>query len=338
MARKRGKRSIISIGEELGLSPATVSRVINNRTGVSEEKRRLVLQKLREYDFKVNYPSQRKPRIAIVSASSWFTHYHTEVLGGIFRSMQDHDLTPCTIIYESGGKETLLSLLRDQQCSGVILIIPANFKRELPELSASGLPVMLVDESTEIENVGFIDNDSYSGSLSAVRHLLSLGHREIAYFYTGNPTLNHEQRILAYEAALKEAGLACPPRIHGDRDPAKNLPLVKRYLQEHPEVTAVMTTNDDLALLVLKAAEELGIRVPDELSVVGFDDYPMSAYLSPSLTTVFHPSREAGIRAAESIAGYLESNGKIALKREVLPTELRIRASTGRVKNIRKIF
>ena len=138
-------------------------------------------------------------------------------------------------------------------------------------------------------------------------------------------------------AALKEAGLACPPRIHGDRDPARNLPLVKRYLQEHPEVTAVMTTNDDLALLVLKAAEELGIRVPDELSVVGFDDYPMSAYLCPSLTTVFHPSREAGIRAAESIAGYLESNGKIALKREVLPTELRIRSSTGRVKNIRKI-
>ncbi len=338
MGRKRGVLSITSIAEELGLSPATVSRVINNRAGVSEEKRRLVRSKLREYDFKVNYPSQRKPRIAIVSASPKFSHYHTEVLAGIFTYLQDHDLTPCTIIYHPRSKETLLQLLRDQQCSGVILIIPANFREELPELSASGLPVMLVDESTDFPNIGFIDNDSYSGSRAAVCHLLSLGHRHIAYFSTVHPTLNHLQRFRAYEETLKESGCIRPPEFRSSADLETMLRELKEYLRSHPELTAMMTTDDAQAQLVLKAANELGLRVPEDFSVIGFDNYPMSAYLIPSLTTVFHPSREAGMRAAESIDCYLASNGKAELKREVLPTALVIRSSTGPVKNIGKIF
>ena len=140
MARKREKLSIVTIAAELGISPATVSRVVNNRTGVSEEKRRLVLKKLHEYDFRTNYPAQRKPRVAIVNSAPAFSHYHSEVLNGIFQYMQEHELTPCMIIYDGSGDETLLELLRDQQCSGVILMIPANFKEELPELTFRDTP------------------------------------------------------------------------------------------------------------------------------------------------------------------------------------------------------
>lgn len=337
MSRKRGKLSIVTIASELGISPATVSRVINNRTGVSEENRRLVLKKLREYDFKANYPAQRKPRVAIVNSAPSFTHYHSEVLAGIFQYMQEHDLTPCMIIYNKEGKETLLELLRDQQCSGVILMIPANFSRELPELAASGLPVMLVDESTQIPNVGFIDNDSYSGSLTAARYLLSLGHRDIVYFSSGLHTLNHLQRYKAYENALREAGLSsCVLQIGFGAD--EDLQAIRQYLREHREVTAVMTTNDDLAQLVLKAANDLGIRIPEELSVIGFDDYPMSAYLCPALTTVCHLNREAGCRAAESIDRYLAANGKSPLPRDILPTTLIVRSSTGPVKNMKNLM
>lgn len=338
MARKRGPVSIVTIAEELGISPATVSRVINNRTGVSETVRRLVQKKLREYDFKVNYPAQRKPRIAIVSASAGFSRYHAEVLAGIFRYMQNHDLTPCLIIYDRQGGETLLELLRDQQCSGVILLIPANFSRELPELAASGLPVMQVDEASSIPTVGFIDNDSYSGSLAATRHLLSLGHRNIAYFSAGRHTLNHLQRLKAYENALAEQNLSPLILESGHRAPEEQLQFLRDTLRTHPEITAVMTTNDDLAQLVLRAAADLKLHVPEELSVVGFDDYPLSACLCPSLTTVRHPSGEAGARAAESIGRYLASNGKIPLQRDILPTTLIIRSSTAPAKNIKNLM
>lgn len=338
MARKRGPVSIISIAGELGISPAAVSRVINNRTGVSETVRRLVQQKLREYDFKVNYPAQRKQRIAIVSASASFSHYHAEVLAGIFQYMQAHNLTPCLIIYNRQGGETLLELLRDQQCSGVILLIPADFSRELPDLASSGLPIMQVDEASSIPTVGFIDNDSYSGSLAAVRHLLSLGHRNIAYFSAGQPTLNHLQRLKAYENALSEQALSPLILSSGYHTPEEHLQFLRLNLRSHPEITAVMTTNDDFAQLVLRAAADLNIRIPEELSVIGFDDYPLSASLCPSLTTVRHPSREAGARAAESIGNYLASNGRIPLQRDILPTTLILRSSTAPAKNIKNLI
>lgn len=331
MARKREKLSIVTIAAELGISPATVSRVVNNRTGVSEEKRRLVLKKLHEYDFRTNYPAQRKPRVAIVNSAPVFSHYHAEVLNGIFRYMQEHELTPCMIIYDGSGDETLLELLRDQQCSGVILMIPAEFSNELPELAASGLPVMQVDEATDMPNVGYIDNDSYSGSRIATEYLLSLGHREILYYTTGLRTLNHNQRRKAYEDALKGAGLT-PHVLEAQAD----YESLKRSLKQHPEATAVMTTNDDVAQIAVKAAADLGLRVPDDLSVVGFDDYPMSRYLCPALTTVSHLNREAGRRAAESIDRYLQSNGKVPLLREVLPTGLVIRDSAGTAKNFKR--
>jgi len=252
--------------------------------------------------------------------------------------MQAHNLTPCLIIYNRQGGETLLELLRDQQCSGVILLIPADFSRELPDLASSGLPVMQVDEASSIPTVGFIDNDSYSGSLAAVRHLLSLGHRNIAYFSAGQPTLNHLQRLKAYENALSEQALSPLILSSGYHTPEERLQLLRLNLRSHPEITAVMTTNDDLAQLVLRAAADLNIRIPEELSVIGFDDYPLSASLCPSLTTVRHPSREAGARAAESIGNYLASNGRIPLQRDILPTTLILRSSTAPAKNIKNLM
>ena len=90
-----------------------------------------------------------------------------------------------------------------------------------------------------------------------------------------------------------------------------------------------MASNDDLAQKILKAAALNGLRVPEDLSVAGFDDYPMSRFLNPSLTTVHHPAREAGNLAVRALAEYLQSNGKTALPRLVLPTELTVRESTG---------
>ena len=103
MSRKRGPISIVTIAEELGISVASVSRVVNNRTGVSEPLRRRIQEKLREYDFKTNYPAQRKTRIAIVNSSPSLSSYHTMLMNGIFAYLLEHDAMPCTLFYKSGG-------------------------------------------------------------------------------------------------------------------------------------------------------------------------------------------------------------------------------------------
>ena len=113
----------------------------------------------------------------------------------------------------------------------------------------------------------------------------------------------------------------------------EDLRFVSESLRLYPQTTAAMTTNDDLALLVLKAVSGLGLRIPDDFSVAGFDDYTMSAYLNPSLTTVRHPCREIADTAVRAMSRYLHSNGKIPLPRITLPTELIIRSSTGPLQN-----
>ena len=319
MARKREKISISTIASETGVSAAMVSRVINHRTGVSEENRRKILQKLREYDFRTHYPARHKHHIAVVYAAIRFSHYHSEVLSSVFSAMQENDLEPCLMLYRPQSGASLLERLREQQCSGAVLVVPSVFSGELPELAESGLPVMLIDESTEVPGIGYVDNDSYTGSFAAARHLLELGHRSFLYFAVDTTALNHVQRLNGCRDALKLAGIE--PQIIEQQPDTDELTGLRKQLASHPEATAVMK--------ILKAAALNGLRIPEDLSVAGFDDDPMSRFLNPSLTTVHHPVREAGNLAVRALAEYLQSNGKTALPRLMLPTELTVRESTG---------
>lgn len=331
MARKPEKISISSIAKELGLSPSTVSRVMNNRTGAGEETRRAVLELLKKYDFKTNYPRPRSRKIAIAACGTAISDYTAAVISGIYRYIHQSDLSACMIQYDANNGETLLSVLRDQQCSGVILLIPVTFRSQLPELSASGLPVMLVDEAIELPNIGFIDNDSYFGSRSAAEHLLSLGHRAVGYL-NNNTTLNHLQRFEAYRDAMKDAGIEIHPEwsvnLKGGME--DGFRKTNELLDAAPEITAIMTTNDLIAWGAARAAVRRGLRIPQDISIVGFDDYPPSEFWNPPLTTVQHPMEEAGRLAAQALDRYFSSNGKVPLPKEILQTHLMIRESTGR--------
>lgn len=337
MARKSGPVSIYSIAKELGISPSAVSRAVNNRAGVSEETRRNVMALLRKYNFKTNYPQQRKPKIAIVSQRTLISQYVATVTSGIQDYVSENALSICSIVYDhEHDTEPLLSAIRDQQCSGVIVLNADDFKNDLAELNSSGLPVMLVDLPSQYPNIGFIDNDSYHGFHAATRHLLTLGHRRIGYL---NPrkSFNHHQRFQGYRDAMHEAGLEIPDHWIQDRDPDElktdihhGAGMLSRLLDAAPELTAVMAANDNFALGAIHAAQERGLRVPDDLSIVGFDDYSFSAFLNPPLTTVLHPAEEAGRLAALAIDRFLKTGGREPLLRKVLPTELIVRDSTTR--------
>lgn len=334
MARKPGKISISSIARELDLSPSTVSRVMNNRTGAGEETRKKVSELLKKYDFQTNYPRPRSRKIAVASGIPGVSEYIAAVISGICEYVHRSDLSACIIQYDSNNGESLLSMLRDQQCSGVILLIPASFREQLPELSASGLPVMLVDESTDLPNTGFIDNDSYSGSFQAAEHLLSLGHRAIGYL-NHKTTRNHLQRFQAYRDALAKAKIRISPAWCRELTGGMEAGFCKmnELLDAAPEITAVMTTNDQIAWGAARAAIRRGLRIPRDLSLVGFDDYPASAFWNPPLTTVLHPMEEAGRLAARALDRYFSANGKEPLPKQILQTTLIVRESTGKCRD-----
>jgi len=332
MARKAKPVSISSIAAELGISASAVSRAINNRAGVSEETRRRVGMLLDKYQFRPTYPASRLPRLAILTASAGIGGYAASVLSGINRCVGEGNISAAMIVVPPEARGKLLDLVRDQQCSGIVLVVPAGFAAEYPMLSESGLPVMLIDETAEVPGTGYVDNDSYSGSLEAARHLIALGHREIGYIACGPQTSNHRDRFLAYKAALAEAGIGFDPaRIvseasgHGTME--TGFDAMRRLLSCGVPLTAVMTTNDEFALGALSAARSAGIRVPEELSVVGFDDNEFAAFTDPPLTTVRHESEQAGYLAARAVDEFLRNH--TPLPRRILRTRLIVRRSSG---------
>ena len=209
MARKAGKVSIFTMANELGISPATVSRVLNNRAGVGEATRRAVLNLARRYDFKLNYPQQHPPLFAtVVSSKSGISSYISRVLTGVYDYFAaNHSFRVNTIVLDPEGGGSVLEAVREQQCAGIILAQSKYFEKQLPELAASGLPVMEIDSDSKIPEIGCIDNDAYSGAVELTRHLLGLGHRRIGFLLRWADSLNHIQRLKGFQDTLAQAGI-----------------------------------------------------------------------------------------------------------------------------------
>lgn len=336
MARKAGKISIFTMAGELGVSPSTISRVLNNRAGVGEATRRAVLDLVRKYDFKLNYPQQHQPLIAtVVSSRCGMSGYTGRVLNGVYDYFADHPFQVNTIVLNPERDCSVLETVREQQCSGIILVQPQYFAGQLQQLAASGLPVMEIDSSSGIPGIGFIDNDAHAGAVELTRHLLDLGHRKIGFLLRWPDSFNHIQRLRGYRETLVEAGIAGKEEwvvsganaSLGAEESAES--MLEELLRRDPGITAVIGVNDELALEAMHRAVRLGLRVPEDLSVAGFDDSDFCRLVIPEMTSVSHPCREAGFRAAAAVTEYIASNGKTVLPREVLSTRLVVRNSTG---------
>lgn len=341
MSVKPKRISLTSIAAELNLSVSAVSRVINNRTGVSEETRREVIQVLRQHNFKVQYPEQRRRRIAVVTEHALFSGYVTALLEGVYQYCHDNSVDVNVIAYEKHRQESLLSILRDQQCSGVIIPSPIWLKKQLPELSASGLPVMLINTpaDTRLKNIGAVEFDLYTGSRQATEYLLAYGHRRIACYSQMADEVTRQRLIDGYLNAMEAAGIDVPESWHdanldniADHHMQRGYRAFMMMRQNIPEATAFMLSDDDIAIGALCAASEMGLRVPQDVSIVSLCGFMAGRFASPPLTAVFQRFNEAGRLAIDCVDAFLRSNGKTNLPSIMLPVQLEIRQSTGMVK------
>lgn len=199
--------------------------------------------------------------------------------------------------------------------------------RELPE---RGIQVVLVERELSISPAAQIYADKKEGARNAVRHLVSLGHRRIAmvagFLNLGGSFL----RRGGYEMALKEAGIAIDNElvVDGRFTPLGGYQAAKELLERRPDVSALFVANDLMSIGVLKALQESGRKIPDDVSVIGFDNIPESRFLNPSLSTVEMPTRRLGQAAAEVLLSALDGKA-LGPQKLVIPVELIIRDSTG---------
>ena len=335
MAKPSERVTLATIAASAGVSVATVSKVLNGRADVAPSTRSLVRSLLTEHGYV--HPSSRRHRaeaatIVELQVGGELCAYTVEIVKGAIEA--GAEAGAAVVITNgkpmAGGGTPWSGDLVGTGRRALIVLAAALTSAELTALSRSHLPTVVVDPlsppGTPVISVG---STNFAGGMSATRHLLALGHRRIAYL--GGPATagSNQARMHGYRAAMQAAGVPIRPEyvraagfhhLDGVKEGAALLDL-------RPAPTAIFAACDEAALGAVHAARAHGLRIPDDLSVVGFDDTQIASMASPPLTTVRQPLREMGMVALRT-ALRLAAGEKIEFRHIELATELVVRESS----------
>jgi LacI family transcriptional regulator len=328
--------TIGDVADRAGVSIATVSRVVNGRYGVStetNERVRAVIDNLGYESSLVarSLRSQRTNVIGILVAD--IEPFSAELLKGAAKALRGSDFE--MVVYaagqhnDEGWERRYVSRLSGTLLDGTILVTPTVID------VASMQPVVAVDPHVGGSTLPTIDSQNFEGARAITEHLIGLGHRRIA-FLAGRPDLESARRREAgFRAALDEADIPFDPDlvlVGGFQETTAEAPA-RELLTRRPRPTAVFAANDLSAIQTMRTAAELGIHVPDDVSVVGFDNIPESALANPPLTTVDQSIQAQGDAAVRTLLALIDDPGRNDRSHPIhitLPTQVVIRSSTAR--------
>ncbi|WP_043637203.1 LacI family DNA-binding transcriptional regulator [Nonomuraea candida] len=321
-----------------GVSHQTVSRVLNEHPRVREETRARVLRAIDMLGYRRNLTARalvtrRSHRLGVVSfdtilygpASTVYGIERAARAAGYFVSI----MSLRTI--DRAGVNEAIGHLAEQGVDGVVVVAPQRAAAQALADLPAGLPAVAVEGRHE-GDVSVVSVDQAEGARQATAHLLGLGHRTV--WHVGGPDdwLEAEGRREGWHAALSAAGRAIPEALPGDWTPRSGYAAGKVLAGRVAEVTAVFVANDQMALGLLRAFSEAGVQVPEQVSVVGFDDIPEAAYFTPALTTVRQDFGEVGRLSIGLLLKQIESAGPCGHERLVVAPRLVARDSTGRAR------
>jgi LacI family transcriptional regulator len=330
------RATIRDIARHAGVSVATVSRVINGRPDVAPETRDAVLRHVREHNFTTNRNARALSvgRTGLVGFTVPNAHaeYFTLILSGSTEALYEQDMRVvlCPTLHEHEREVTLLDRLMHGTTDGAILLLPTETSDELKALQAHGFPFVVADPRYSLdEGIPSVSAAHAAGARAATDHLLSLGHRRIALVTGDRGWVASEERLIGYQTALAAAGVLPTPElvVDGDFLMESGYAAANTLLDLAEPPTAIFASNDNMAVGVLHAARARGLRVPDDLSLVGFDDSAQATIVTPLLTTVRQPLEELG-RTAVSLLTRLLDRQRVEALRVELATKLVVRDST----------
>ncbi|WP_433443262.1 LacI family DNA-binding transcriptional regulator [Nonomuraea sp. CA-141351] len=341
------KITIRDIARLAGVSKSTVSLVINNSPRVDPATRRRVLAVITRHNYVPSATASalakgRPPFIGmIVPGLTWrmvaplnfgvasvIERTPYEII--LYTSTNDHDYGP-----------VIDRMLASGLSAGVLVISQDQTMKPLLDLHEQGVPVVLINTLGSRLDLPSVEADNYEGAYGAVRHLLELGHRRVASLAGPMTYPCCQDRQRGYEDALTEAGVPVEVSLtlQSGFEPPRARELVRELLGRADRPTAVFAHNDVTAYAAMEAAADRGLRVPEDLSVVGFDDIPSSAHVKPALTTVSQPFEAMGEHAARMLLAAISpesgegsapgEHGPPPPARVHLPTTLVVRDSTG---------
>ncbi|MEU4232393.1 LacI family DNA-binding transcriptional regulator [Nonomuraea sp. NPDC026600] len=324
--------TLAQLAELAGVSTATVSKVVNGRSEVAPETRALVEGLIREHGYRRQRRRESPAALVELVFHALEGDYPIEIIKGVEQVAREHDLAVVLSELQHRhvpGRSWIEGVL-GRRPSGVIAVFSGLTDAQHDQLATRGIPLVLLDPSGEPGyQVPSVGAGNWNGGLSATRHLVQLGHRRIAIIAGPEYALSSRARLDGYRAALDLAGVPVDPDLirRGDFLVEGGLAQAHRLLRLPDPPTAIFACNDGQAMGVYLAAHELGLRIPDDLSVIGFDDLPPMRWAVPPLTTIRQPLTEMAA-AATTMLVKLARGEPLPQSRIELGTELVVRSST----------
>jgi LacI family transcriptional regulator len=335
-----GKVTIFDVAEASGVSYGTVSRVINNDPHVRAATRARVMDSIQQLGYVINRQAQSLARgqthVIGVLVPDLGTGYIGEIIRGIDAEL-DHagyDLMLFTTHRRAAKEANYVASLVQGVVEGLLLVLPRNPTDYLGVLSTRKFPHVLIDHQGVDTNSPAVGATNWQGGFVATEYLISLGHRRIG-FITGSMDLGCAQdRLEGYRAALRAQHLpeAAELIYVGDFFQNSGFAATCALLDLPEPPTAILASNDVMAMGAMDAIRHRGLRIPGDISIIGFDNIPQSAMVFPALTTIQQPLEQMG-RISTQVLLEMLANPEKNFTRIELPTELVVRNSTASYKN-----
>jgi LacI family transcriptional regulator len=335
MSETAQRLNIRQIADLAGVSIATVSRVLNGRGDVSEETREVVSRVIRENGYTANRNarglSAGRTGLVGVLVPLVYPAYFSGILAGAAEALSERDFQ--IVLSPTGGEHDREVSIVDRLhglTDGAMIILPEESSEELERLLDSGFRFVVLDPLMPLEErIPSVSAAHMSGADQAMKHLLDLGHRRVGQISGPRGWVATEDRRRGYRAALAAAGILPDPALEREAEPEIDAgrAAAEQLLDLSELPTAIFAFNDNIAIGAIQAARARGLRVPEDLSVVGFDDVEHATIVTPALTTVRQPLAEMGRTGVSLLMRLLEGKRFETLHVE-LATRLVVRDST----------
>ena len=321
------------VAREAGVSLMTVSRALNDKDGISPITRTLVYAVVDRLGYRRSgiarsLVTKHTGTLGLVVPDN-SNPYFSEVARGVEHAAyaEGYNVFLCNTEEDSRREQAVMQSLADKQVDGIIVCSPRLQDDDLSRLLSYFPTCVLINRVIDGHSSSAIHTDDDNGAQRAVGHLIERGHRKIGMLAGPERSFSGRLRQHGYMTALADAGIVpdegwvryCLPMVDASQEAAVDL------LTRHPNLTALFCFNDLVAVGALKACNQLGRCVPEEMAVVGFDDIPLASLVTPALTTMHIPCYGIGLRAGKTLLDQI--GGKAEKSLTVLPVELAVRAS-----------
>lgn len=331
--------TIKDIAKAAGVSVTTVSRALNGYSDVSERTR----IKIKEIADQLSYSPNALARSLVlkhtktigllvsgISRQGAKDNIVFEVLTGIneYCGEVEYDIVLFNTSSTQQKQKTYTQLCRERRVDGVIIQGIKNDDPYLMEVVESDIPCVLVDIPIEDESVGYVSTNNKEGAKEAIQHLVELGHKHIAMVNGHDRAIVSQERLEGYRQGLEGSNIPFDPSIvvNGGFSEVLAEEAATTLLNDQPNLSAIFCASDLMAMGVMRAAKKLNRSIPEDLSIIGYDNIILSGYVTPALTTVSQDMFQMGYSSAELLIDILEG-GNLS-RHKIIPHELVIREST----------